>query len=264
MNDMNSIFEKEWKLYREKSENAPFEAEKPKAEGKFDKDVKVGEIRIFADMPRPFVALVAEPRGAAGWLIVPVSPFTVPASGREMLVGERVFQLWNATTAAKSFVARSWVVDTLDEQDVADIRGAIPAANPGRIRDGEDIVAQYERAFLVAGGTFVPLVRPRAATSGRVIFFRFLRIAAVLVICGGVAWSAIRIANESRSARMGGAPAMCEIEDRDENISAAVRAAEEMARVEAESRKEAYRRSAASNSVGKPRSHRGETCQYPR
>ena len=158
---MNEVFEKEWKLYHDSGDESavdccctsawprlyrkngaltPFEAERPKADGKFDPEPKPGEIRVFADMKRPFVALVAESRGAAGWLIVPVSPFTVPASAKEMLVGERVFQLWNATTAAKSFVERSWVVDTLDEQDVADIRGAIPAANPGRVRDGEDAV----------------------------------------------------------------------------------------------------------------------------
>ncbi len=239
---MNEVFEKEWKLYCENGDKAPFEAEKPKADGEFDKDVKVGEIRIFADMKRPFVALIAESRGAAGWLIVPVSPFTVPASKREMLVGERVFQLWNATTAAKSFVARSWIVDTLDEQDVADIRGAIPAANPGRVRDGENAVAQYERAFLVAGGTFVPLVKPRADTGRRVIFFRCLRAAAALVICGGVAWSAIRIANERRSARVGVAYEMREVVDKDEDIAAAVREAEERAAAEAAPRKEALRR----------------------
>ena len=230
---MNEVLEKEWKLYRENGDKTPFEAERAKADGEFDKDVKVGEIRIFADMTRPFIALVAESRGAAGWLIVPVSPFTVPASGREMLVGERIFQLWNATTAAKSFVERSWVVHTLDEQDVADIRGAIPAANPGRVRDGEDAVAEYERAFLVAGGTFVPLVRPRVAASGRALFFRYLRVAAALIVCGGVAWSAIRIANERRSARVGVAYEMREVADKDEDILAEVRKAEAIAAAEA-------------------------------
>ena len=278
---MNEVFEKEWKLYCENGDKTPFEAEKPKAEGEFDKDVKVGEIRIFADMTQPFVALIAEARGAAGWLIVPVSPFTVPASKREMLVGERVFQLWNATTAAKSFVERSWIVDTLDDKDLADIRGAIPAANPGRISapiarekcrsadgssatsksneddgslsnparisDGESeageppalrhqaAVAEYERAFLVAGGTFVPLVRPQAATSGRVIFFRVLRAAAALVVCGGVAWYAIRLGGD-RKAPSPDVAYCVEVADKDEDIAAAVREAEEKAAAEAASR----------------------------
>ena len=257
MNDRNDIFEKEWELYRQNGGNKAFEAERPKDKDKFEEDVKPGEIRIFADMPRPFVALVAESRGAAGWLIVPVSPFTVPASGRELLVGERVFQLWNACTAAKSFVARSWVVDTLDAADLADIVSAIKAAKPGHITDGENAVAQYERAFLVAGGTFVPLVKkPQAAASGRVIFFRRLRIAAALVVCGGIAWSAIRLTDGRRSAQTGVAYEMREVVDKcedvpegiSEDISVAVREAEVKALAEAAPRIEAARRSGAKSS----------------
>ncbi len=262
MNNMNDIFEKEWELYRQNELNKAFEAERPKDKDKFEEDVKPGEIRIFADMPRPFVALVAESRGAAGWLIVPVSPFTVPASGRELLVGERVFQLWNACTAAKSFVARSWVVDTLDAADLPDIAVGVKTANPGRVRDGEGSVAEYERAFLVAGGTFVPLVKPKTALSrilsgddytelgSRVIFFRVLRAAAALVVCGGVAWYTIRLADGRRSAQTGVAPGMCAPVDMlkevpegiPEDISAVVREAEVKALAEAAPRIEALRR----------------------
>jgi hypothetical protein len=88
---MNEVFEKEWKLYHDSGDESavdccctsawprlyrkngaltPFEAEHPKADGKFDPEPKPGEIRVFADMKRPFVALVAESRGAAGWLWV--------------------------------------------------------------------------------------------------------------------------------------------------------------------------------------------------
>ncbi|MBR0241051.1 MAG: VWA domain-containing protein, partial [Kiritimatiellae bacterium] len=124
-------------------------------EAEFDAPVKVGEIRIFADMARPFVALVAEERGVAGWLLVPVSPFTVPASPRELLEGERVYQLWNACTAARSFVARSWRVDEMDADVLAELRGRC-AARTELAADG--IVAEYEREFLVSGGDFIPLV----------------------------------------------------------------------------------------------------------
>ena len=78
---MNDTFEQEWKLYREGGARRPFEADRRPAEGgAFDAPVRAGEIRLFADMKRPFAALVAEDRGAPGWLLVPVSPFTVPAS----------------------------------------------------------------------------------------------------------------------------------------------------------------------------------------
>ena len=48
----------------------------------FDPEVKVGEIRIFADTKEPLVALILESRGLAGWRIVPVSPYRVPANER--------------------------------------------------------------------------------------------------------------------------------------------------------------------------------------
>ena len=124
---MNKTFAEEWKLYKEGGSRPKFKGEPPRGEADFDAPVKVGEIRIFADMARPFVALVAEERGVAGWLLVPVSPFTVPASPREALEGERVYQLWNACTAARSFVARSWRVDEMDADVLAELRGRCAA-----------------------------------------------------------------------------------------------------------------------------------------
>lgn len=93
----------------------------------FDPGVKVGEIRIFADVKEPLTALVISDCGPAGYRLVPVSPYRVPASDGELSVGERVFQLWNACPAAKSFVERSWLVDTLTVEDVARIRTALKA-----------------------------------------------------------------------------------------------------------------------------------------
>ena len=98
---MNKTFEQEWNLYKADGKRPSFAGEAPRGDAEFDSPVKVGEIRIFADMARPFVALVAQDRGNSGFFIVPVSPFTVPASSRELLEGERVYQLWNACTAAR-------------------------------------------------------------------------------------------------------------------------------------------------------------------
>ncbi|MBP5543906.1 MAG: VWA domain-containing protein [Kiritimatiellae bacterium] len=192
MEKTRQIFEKEWAIHREGGAWTSFTADagKARANGDFDADPKEGEIRIFADMKRPFVALLAEKRGAAGWLIVPVSPFTVPASAREILVGERVFQLWNACTAAKGFVERSWRVDALDAADVAELKEAVKEANPGRITAGDGVVAEYEREYLVAGGSFEPVLaeKPRDARP-RPLWIRIVRLsslAAVLAIGFGV------------------------------------------------------------------------------
>lgn len=206
---MSTTFEQEWKLYREGGARRPFEADRRPAEGgAFDALVRAGEIRLFADMKRPFAALVAEDRGAPGWLLVPVSPFTVPASPRERLAGERVFQLWNACTASRRFVERSWRVDTLGEADRADLLAAAKRAAPGRLSrtDGENAVAQYEREFLVAGGSFVPLFRREPARS---LFARHaFRAAAALAICCGLAVYAAKMGTKDRPAGEAGAPVL--------------------------------------------------------
>ena len=206
---MSTTFEQEWKLYREGGARRPFEADRRPAEGgAFDAPVRAGEIRLFADMKRPFAALVVEDRGAPGWLLVPVSPFTVPASPRERLAGERVFQLWNACTASRRFVERSWRVDALTESDLADLLVAAKRVAPGRLSrtDGENAVAQYEREFLVAGGNFVPLFRREPARS---LFLRpAFRAAAALAVCCGLAVYAAKMGTKDRPAGEAGAPVL--------------------------------------------------------
>ena len=180
---MNKTFAEEWKLYKEGGSRSEFRGEAPRGEAEFDAPVKVGEIRIFADMARPFVALVAEERGVAGWLLVPVSPFTVPASPREALEGERVYQLWNACTAARSFVARSWRVDEMDADVLADLRGRC-AARGEFAADG--IVAEYEREFLVSGGDFIPLVDTATPRVVHVSWRKVCGLAACFAVLLGV------------------------------------------------------------------------------
>ena len=185
------VFEREWALYRQGGAQGPFVADDPKnaAKGEFDGGVTPGELRIFADMKRPFVALIVEDRGLSGWQIVPVSPFTVPASQREMLVGERVLQLWNACVASRRFVERSWRVDSVSEVDLVDVKARMAAVVPGRIVSGGGAVAKYEKAFLVAGGNFTPLVEnmPKRSVG---IWRRYgaWSIAAMLMICFGATW----------------------------------------------------------------------------
>ena len=56
---MNKTFEQEWNLYKAGGKRPSFAGEAPRGDAEFDSPVNVGEIRIFADMARPFVALVA-------------------------------------------------------------------------------------------------------------------------------------------------------------------------------------------------------------
>ena len=188
---MNEIFLNEWKQYRQGLARPAFQGEAPRGEAAFDESVKVGEIRIFADANRPLVALILEEKGLAGRRIVPISPFSVPASSRERLVGARVFQLWNTCTAARRFTDRSWLVDTLSAEEVSLIQAAVATAYPGRVTAGDSPLARYEREFLVSGGTFVPFVRTAANESAvdwaakPSFVSTFTRVAASFALCVG-------------------------------------------------------------------------------
>ena len=182
---MNKTFEQEWNLYKAGGKRPSFAGEAPRGDAEFDSPVKVGEIRIFADMARPFVALVAEDRGNAGFFIVPVSPFTVPASSRELLEGERVYQLWNACTAARSFVERSWLVDTIDGEELAALVGT-PRRDATTSLSDDGVVAEYEREFLVSGGDFIPLVNKEIPRIVHVSWRRVCGLAACFVVLLGL------------------------------------------------------------------------------
>lgn len=184
---MNEVFKKEWEHYKAAGSRPQFRGLEKRVWPKgFDGPVQVGEIRVFADMNRPFVALVLESRGAVGYRLVPISPFTVPASAREMLVGERVFQLWNACMAAKSFVERSWLVAALEAADVAEIAAAV-AAVPSGARSEDETAREYERAFALSDGNFRDLTA--CAVGNRTGLWRKRTgwsIAAMLMICCGI------------------------------------------------------------------------------
>ena len=182
---MNKTFEQEWNLYKAGGKRPSFAGEAPRGDAEFDSPVKVGEIRIFADMARPFVGLVAEDRGNAGFFIIPVSPFTVPASSREALEGERVYQLWNACTAARSFVERSWLVDTIDGAELAALVGT-PRRDATTSLSADGVVAEYEREFLASGGDFIPLVDKDIPRVVHVSWRRVCGLAACFVILLGL------------------------------------------------------------------------------
>lgn len=182
---MNAGFLNIWKIYRHGLRRPAFAGEAPRGDAAFDSAVKVGEIRIFADGNRPLTALIVADCGLSGRRIVPVSPFAAPASARELVVGDRVFQLWNTTRAARRFTDRSWRVDALSDAELARVQAAIAAAEPGRLTAGDSPQARYEREFLISAGNFIPLAEPRAVSSvGRWLFNGWC-VAASMVVCLG-------------------------------------------------------------------------------
>ena len=200
---MSERFEAIWRLYRHGKTRAPLAGDgewgqSPSLDGAleggqsplypFDGDVKVGDIRIFADANRPFIALLIEDRGLLGYRAVPVSPFPEAASDREVAVGGRIFQAWNATSLARRFAYRSWLVDSLGKAGLEVVRAAVGRASPGRLASGDGAAANYEREFLVSGGTFVPpLGRPVQKTGiFHIEWPKVGRLVASTAICLGV------------------------------------------------------------------------------
>lgn len=106
----------------------------------FESDVKVGELRIFADLERPVVALIVEDLGVFGFRVIPVSDFTAVSCEGEKRFGERVYQFWNVCSVPRSFASRSWVVASLPPSEFELIRSqpAIPLTH----------LSSYQRAYL--------------------------------------------------------------------------------------------------------------------
>ena len=150
----------------------------------FDDNVKVGELRIFADTERPVVALISEDRGAFGFRIIPVSDFTNVSCEGEQLVGERVYQHWNACNVPRSFASRSWLVATLPPSELESLHHSTLHTPRSSLE-----LTPYRRAYLFS----VPsvLTRPAEKLSHRnssfFIFHSSFRAAAGFAIAAAIA-----------------------------------------------------------------------------
>lgn len=153
------IFLEEWKMFMDGAAKDVVAAEE-KRDGNFDVPVKAGELRIFADCDRPLTGLLYK-QVDDSWIVVPVSEFSVPATEQEILIGKRVYQLWNSFTAPSAFVERSWVVDDIPVSDMKDLNAALLHVMVGDpisedlvnctglpITSLEDPRLEYERKFV--------------------------------------------------------------------------------------------------------------------
>ena len=123
-----AVFFKEWDLFLKKGAELRSTAEvSATRENPFDAPVRIGEIRVFAETEGPLVGLVLAEQSSDGYLVVPISDFTVPATEQEILIGKRVYQLWNSFTESRDFASKSWIVDTVPPVDKKDIARALSA-----------------------------------------------------------------------------------------------------------------------------------------
>ena len=168
-----SVFRHEWEMYQTREAEparTPSGTHVPSS-ATFDQPVASGELRLFADFPTPVTGVLVGV-SAKGWRIVPVSPFTVPASDREILIGSRIYQLWNACDLPVETTSRSWTVDTVPPEDLADLKTALNAAPEEPlpadlaactglpIEAADDPRHDYERTFRIVISR-APVVRRR-------------------------------------------------------------------------------------------------------
>jgi len=152
------VFLKEWEL-RVGDEGAALAVERNHGNGDFDAPLNAGDLRLFAQVDNELVGLLYK-RLDDGWIVIPTSGFTVPATEQEILIGKRVYQLWNSFTASNEFAGQSWLVDTIPGSDMKDLCEAllhVMVGDPMRadlneclglpITSIDDPRLEYERAF---------------------------------------------------------------------------------------------------------------------
>ena len=170
-----SVFRSEWEIFRTRdaaSTRASADKKCAASSAKFDPSPAAGELRIFADFAEPVTGLLLE-SSSDGWYAVPVSPFTVPASDREILIGTRVYQLWNVRELPAGMVARSWTVDAVSVEDIADVKAALGVMRCEKIADDlsscmglpitapDDPRREYERTFHLSLPAAAPVRRSK-------------------------------------------------------------------------------------------------------
>lgn len=90
-----------------------------------------GQIRLLSQPDSLCYVLILRQWDQATYLVVPFSRFSLPATDEEILLSHTrteylsVLQLWNARTLHPLFLRRSWLVDTLDEHELALARNAL-------------------------------------------------------------------------------------------------------------------------------------------
>ena len=96
----------------------------------FDEDISVGQVRAISGTRDVTYVLVARQWDEQSWLVIPFSSFSMPATDTELKLkidgglGLRVVQLWNARSLLTETIAKSWLVHTLSDNDVADVCSA--------------------------------------------------------------------------------------------------------------------------------------------
>ncbi|NMA44960.1 MAG: hypothetical protein GX945_00205 [Lentisphaerae bacterium] len=89
------------------------------------RQLQAGEIRLLSQPDTLCYVLIVQRWDTAHYLVLPFSRFPLPATDEEILLSHTrteylsVLQLWNARTLHPLFLRRSWLVDTLTDDELA-------------------------------------------------------------------------------------------------------------------------------------------------
>lgn len=107
-------------------EDAAARAECARLVRPFDAGVEAGQVRLLWGIDSIAYALVVRKWDESSWLVLPFSPFSVPATDTELKartdggLGLRVLELWNAFSLETETVEKSWLVHTLSADETRD------------------------------------------------------------------------------------------------------------------------------------------------
>ena len=86
--------------------------------------LRAGQIRLLSQPAQMIWVLLLRCWDNGLWLVLPFSPFPFPANNEELLLGGQraeyldVLQFWNMRSLYALFLRRSWLVDTLTEEEL--------------------------------------------------------------------------------------------------------------------------------------------------
>lgn len=178
---LKGAFLKEWEMYVQDVPKAGEVYKYDKAKGLClpDAVVKAGQIRLLADIEPPLLVYACRKvRGEFAWEVIPMSPFHFPATSGEVLIGNRVYQVWNKQTIPAHMLIRSFEVQTVSREERLEIKqvlgyfengGDLPvwlkSAMGFPIRDDNDVRLRYLSDFAVEFNDMLRQRRTRAASS---------------------------------------------------------------------------------------------------
>jgi len=93
----------------------------------YDKNICQGQVRVLSNegLHRAILVLILKEWDKDDkenqWLITPLSPYSLPAFSGELLIGSKVFQVWNSRTVSYEQLKGSSTIDDVSQSTLDDV-----------------------------------------------------------------------------------------------------------------------------------------------